>query len=147
MLTNQGDECPDWSPDGSKIVFDSYRDGNLEIYVMNADGSSQTRLTNNAFTDYDPAWSPDGSKIVFTSWGRSLGQIYVMNPDGTGQTNLSNNPFRDEHPNWGPVAEEEAVGGTLMPVNWLMILAPYLALVGILGAVVVAVATKRRRRA
>ena len=41
---------PAWSPDGSKIAFESGRDGNLEIYVMNADGSGQTRLTNNAST-------------------------------------------------------------------------------------------------
>ena len=46
------------SPDGSKIIFHSYRDGNAEIYIMNADGSNQTRLTNNPAIDNGPAWSP-----------------------------------------------------------------------------------------
>ena len=52
-----------WSPDGSKIAFVSDRDGNDEIYVMNADGSNQTRLTNNTVTDISPVWSPEDSSI------------------------------------------------------------------------------------
>ena len=50
-----------------KIAFQSDRDGNFEIYVMNADGSGQTRLTNNNAEDWEPNWSPDGTKIVFVS--------------------------------------------------------------------------------
>jgi hypothetical protein len=46
-----------FSPDGTKIAFNSDRDGNNEIYVMNADGSSQTRLTNDIFDDSFPSWS------------------------------------------------------------------------------------------
>src|SRR5436190_6391818 len=44
-----------------KIAFQSYRDGNWEIYAMNADGSGQTRLTSNSAGDTQPAWSPDGT--------------------------------------------------------------------------------------
>jgi WD40 repeat protein len=51
-------EMPTWSPDGRRIAFASTRDGNWEIYVMNADGSEQTRLTNNPAADYGPAWRP-----------------------------------------------------------------------------------------
>ncbi len=47
-----------WSPDGTKIAFNSDRDGNSEIYVMNADGSNPTRLTNNPDSDSNPSWSP-----------------------------------------------------------------------------------------
>jgi TolB protein len=52
-LTNNParDECHAWSPDGSRILFISWRDGNSEIYVMNADGTGQTRLTNNPGVD------------------------------------------------------------------------------------------------
>ncbi|GAF96254.1 unnamed protein product, partial [marine sediment metagenome] len=49
---------PSWSADGSKIAFSSGHDGNLEIYVMDADGSNPTRLTNNPAEDKHPAWSP-----------------------------------------------------------------------------------------
>jgi TolB protein len=49
---------PAWSPDGAKIVFSTNRDGffNFEIYVMKADGSGQTRLTNNPSVDISPQW-------------------------------------------------------------------------------------------
>jgi Tol biopolymer transport system component len=75
-----------------KIAFQSHRDGNWEIYVMNADGSGQTRLTFNAAADTEPAWSPDGSKIAFVSTRDSAvgsSDIYVMNADGSGQTRLT----------------------------------------------------------
>ncbi len=48
-----------------KIAFWTFRDGNAEVYSMNADGTAQTNLTNNAAADYNPAWSPDGTKIAF----------------------------------------------------------------------------------
>jgi TolB protein len=49
----------------AKIVFESKRDGNYEIYVMDDDGSNIQRLTNNLLGDYSPRWSPDGKQIVF----------------------------------------------------------------------------------
>ena len=75
-----------------KIAFESNRDGNEEIYVMNADGTNQTNLTNNAARDYVPAWSPDGSKIAFGSTRDGNDEIYVMNADGSGQVNLNERP-------------------------------------------------------
>ena len=69
-ITNNAstDDYASWSPDGSKIVFHTNRDGNNEIYTMNADGTNQTNISNNPSTDeYVPSWSPDGTKIVFTS--------------------------------------------------------------------------------
>src|SRR6185369_8132216 len=84
-----GDTQAVWSPDGSKITFVSTRDStteswqetdddgnyisrsaihlNKEIYVMNPDGSGQTRLTNDPGNDESPSWSPDGAQIAFTS--------------------------------------------------------------------------------
>ncbi len=88
------------------IAFESMRDGDVEIYVMNADGSGQTRLTNNPAVDRDPAWSPDGRQIVFASTRDDslVGnvEIYVMNADGSGQTRLTNNPAGDLVPAWSP---------------------------------------------
>ncbi len=70
---------------GADIVFMSDRDGNPEIYVMNADGSNQTRLTNDPAQDYEPAWSPDRRRIAFVSDDG----LYVMKADGSTRTRLS----------------------------------------------------------
>jgi Tol biopolymer transport system component len=59
--TTASDAYPAWSLDGMKIVFVSNRAGNYEIYVMNANGSGVTRLTNNSALDLDPAWGANGS--------------------------------------------------------------------------------------
>ena len=85
-----------------KIAFASDRDGNWEIYVMNADGSNQTRLTNNSAVDRQPTWSPDGTMIVFYSDRDGTCEIYGMNADGTGQTRLTNNTVADWDPSWSP---------------------------------------------
>jgi TolB protein len=47
-----------WSPDGRRIAFSNDRDGNREIYVMNADGSEVRRLTNSLGVDFAPSWRP-----------------------------------------------------------------------------------------
>ena len=85
-----------------KIAFVSDRDGNDEIYVMNADGSGQTRLTNNLAQDNRPDWSPDGSKIAFASDRDGITQIYVMNADGSGVTKLTTFPGTNWSPAWSP---------------------------------------------
>lgn len=89
-----------------KIVFTNNRDGNVEIYIMNPDGSGQTRLTNNVAFDGDPAVAPDGTRIVFTSTRDGNEEIYVMNIDGSGQTRLTSNSASaqnlDRTPAWSP---------------------------------------------
>ncbi|MEM7482117.1 MAG: hypothetical protein AAF481_13155 [Acidobacteriota bacterium] len=77
-LTSGGSNYkPAWSPDGRRLAFESNRDGNLEIYTMNADGSNPRRVTRHAATDAGPSWSPDGERIFFYS-NRSSEE----NPDG-----------------------------------------------------------------
>jgi Tol biopolymer transport system component len=93
---------PGWSSDGSQIVFFTDRDGNFEIYKMNADGSGPTRLTSNPTYDEAPEWSPVGNKIAFASDRDGNFEIYVMSADGSGQTRLTNNPAPDNHPSWSP---------------------------------------------
>ena len=72
-----------------KIAFETNRDGNLEIYSMNPDGSSQVNLTNSPAEDTDPVWSPDGTRIAFVKASEGHRNIYVMDEDGGGQTNLT----------------------------------------------------------
>jgi TolB protein len=120
------DNNPAWSPDGSKIAFQSDRDGNFEVYVMNADGSDQVNLTKgrpgpewesgafaegrqgltwNPATDREPAWSPDGTRIAFSSNREGNFDIYVMNADGSDQTVLAQSPSDDREPSWSPDGE------------------------------------------
>jgi len=103
------DANPSWSPDGSKIAFESQRHGAWDIYVMDTDGSEQTRLTNFSTTDDRRAsWSPDGSKIAFESTRHRVDaydhntEIYVMSADGSNPIRLTNSPLRDQHPSWSP---------------------------------------------
>ena len=81
---------PAFSPDGSRIVFVSNRDGNPEIYAMDADGSNVARLTNDPQLDGHPVFTPDGQSILFQSQraGGKL-QIFSMNADGTGVKQLT----------------------------------------------------------
>lgn len=95
---------PAFSPDGTKIAFVTNRDGNLELYVMNVDGSGQTRLTNDPLTDDDPTFSPDGKKIAFTR----NSELYVMNADGSGQVRLTDNLANDGNPVFSPDGQKIA---------------------------------------
>lgn len=85
-----------------QIVFQSDRDGDWEIYVMNADGSDLTQLTHNDAADEYPVWSPDGQKIAFKSNRDGNYDIYVMEADGRHQRRLTDHPANDEDPAWSP---------------------------------------------
>jgi Tol biopolymer transport system component len=95
--------CPDSDRacDLSRITFESGRDGNGEIYVMDANGENQTRLTNDAAIDENPAFSPDGAAIAFESNRDGDFEIYVMtSTDGTGPVKVTQNPAIDLFPDW-----------------------------------------------
>jgi Tol biopolymer transport system component len=102
-LTNNAaiDTVPAWSPDGTQIVFVSQRDGNEEIYKMNANGSNQTRLTNHSGSDTQPAWSPDGTKIAFERDQSGFAQIFVMDTNGSNLVPLTTS-YRNGGVNWSP---------------------------------------------
>jgi TolB protein len=100
------DAWPDFSPDGRRIVFRSARDGNQEIYLMNADGTGVRRLTRHEATDTMPAFSSRGDRIAFTSQRDGDYEIYLLqlNADGSpGQLErVTNSPGRDMHPRFSP---------------------------------------------
>lgn len=102
LTANEADDGrPVWSPDGTKIAFESYRDGQAEIYVMNSDGSHPVRLTTDADYDGMPTWSPDGTQIAFASRRTGGYRIWVMDADGNGKTQVSSQPY-SLRPQWSP---------------------------------------------
>lgn len=103
QLTTTGNNyAPVWSPDGSRIAFDSDRFGDRDIFVMDADGSHQTQLTTDSAEDREPAWSPDGSLIAFQSDRYTPRDVFVMNPDGSNQRALTSVDAVDALPDWSP---------------------------------------------
>jgi hypothetical protein len=93
---------PGFSPDGTKMVFISNRDGDWEIFMRDVASGTVTQLTSNAALDTGPAWSPDGAKLAFSSDRDGQEEIYVMKPDGTGVQRLTSNPAYESGPAWSP---------------------------------------------
>jgi Tol biopolymer transport system component len=87
------DLAPAWSPDGRRIAFQSNRDGNWEVYVMNADGRNVRRLTDDDGEDGEPSWSPDGKRIAFVHDGH----LYEIQATGRRKQSLEN---EGEWPSW-----------------------------------------------
>jgi Tol biopolymer transport system component len=107
-LTNNGasDADPDWTSDGTRIVFFTDRDNpgvSDEIYVMNADGTNPTNLTDNVAGDAWPEWSPDDSQIAFASNRGDVWDIYTMDANGANVTQVTDLPDSEEkQPTWSP---------------------------------------------
>jgi Tol biopolymer transport system component len=107
---------PVWSPDGQKIAFAGRRDRtfasnpdrDLEIYVMDADGSAEQKLTHNQIPDANPVWSPDSRTIAFTrsgmdSGGRYVGvDLYLIDADGSGERHVIGVSPSDTTTAWSP---------------------------------------------
>jgi Tol biopolymer transport system component len=98
-----------------RIVFSSNRDGNYDIYVMNADGTDQTQLTSDSTQNYNPVFSPDGAKIAYLVDAGGNWQIVVMNADGTGKTQLATSSDQRSYPLFSPdgtkITYHDMVGG------------------------------------
>ncbi len=72
-----------YSPDGSKIAFISNADGDFDVYVMNANGTSLRKVTENEANDTNVEWAPNGSRLLFSSDRSGTWELYTMRTDGS----------------------------------------------------------------
>lgn len=104
QLTTEKGRQPSWSPDGKQIAYSSNRSGSYDLYIINADGTGDRRLTDTPRSARLPAWSPDGKSIIFDSdmLGANEYEVYRYNL-ATGEiANLTNSPGNDLFPAWSP---------------------------------------------
>jgi Tol biopolymer transport system component len=119
-----GVERPAWSPDGSRIAYFVYPEGNGNptsdgLWVMNADGSGQRQIAADTVHGFWPAWSPDGAKIAFIgAYPMDVWNLSAVNADGSGFKRLSEEGGAEFAPAWTPDGRILFVrGGHLMAVN------------------------------
>jgi hypothetical protein len=84
------------------IAFCSDRDGDFEVYLMDADGGNVRQLTHNDADEWVPTWSPDGTQLTFVSQRDGNYELYVMNADGSGVTRLTETAAEEYDPAWSP---------------------------------------------
>jgi Tol biopolymer transport system component len=112
---------PAWSPGATRIAFASSRSGQLQLYVVDADGKNTTRLTTSATEDKQPAWSPDGRRIAFQRGAPS--RVYVMSAKGSGAGPLTSGSDEQTDPAWSPdgrwIAFARRTPGTSIREIWV----------------------------
>jgi Tol biopolymer transport system component len=101
LTVQQGQDVrPVWSPDGSRVAFQSDTLGQYQIWTMRTDGSDSRRLSKNEADDRHPVWSPDGQRIAFDAGDEGVREIWVMNSDGTDRRQLTVLDGFSTFPSW-----------------------------------------------
>jgi Tol biopolymer transport system component/DNA-binding winged helix-turn-helix (wHTH) protein len=100
VSSTKTDSGPQFSPDGTKIAFESTRSGDSEVWVCQSDGSVLVQLTHLNSISGTPRWSPDGQQIAFDSLAPGNAEIFVMNSQGGSPRRLTTEPSHDAVPSW-----------------------------------------------
>ena len=111
--SKETDRNPRFSPDGTKILFESKREGDWELFVMDSDtGKNLVAVTQNEKTERNGSWSRDGKKILFESVRDGNFEIYVADADGNNPVNLTNHKKSDTFARWSPNGRQIAFVST-----------------------------------
>lgn len=105
QLTNNDkfdDDLPNWSPDSNKLIYQSRRNREYNIYLYNINSNKESKLTNLPSADARPRWSNQGNEIVFLSTRGPSGrtQVFIMNEDGSRQHGITDNRFQVNDAEW-----------------------------------------------
>ena len=113
--------CTVWGkvPTTDKIVFSSFRDDNMEVYVMNPDGTEQVNLTDNRAFDFNAVWSPTGEQILFVSDRVRNRDLYLMEPDGSNVRRVFRKVAHREDPTWSPDGKQIAYERVESGESWI----------------------------
>jgi Tol biopolymer transport system component len=107
LTTTQLDaSSPSWSPDGTRIAFQSAVDKTNAIYEMRADGTDVRRLTAAGVDSFEPAWSPDGARIAYVAFVAGTGRVMLMNANGTGARQVTEASSSAFGPAWSPDGQQ-----------------------------------------
>jgi Tol biopolymer transport system component len=93
---------PNLSPDGEWLVFSSFGEQQVNLFISRADGTGQRQLTEGRSDDRSPRWSPDGQRIAFFSKRSGNNEIWLINPDGSGLQQLTYTSAPVCCPIWSP---------------------------------------------
>ncbi len=109
---------PSWSPDGDRIAFASDRDGDMDIYIMDANGRDVSNLTDDSlWNDSSPHWSPVSNNIVFISYcGTEWDEVYLLDVQTGIQRKLTSSSYFAAHPRWSPNGSQIAYLSTHVPL-------------------------------
>lgn len=106
---------PAWSPDGKRLAFQSYRDGNFHLWTVAPDGKQLTQLTSGTFDDREPHWSPDGKRLAFASDRGGNYDIWTLEPASGKLEQLTRDTANDTTPLGRPMANRLPLSLNAMP--------------------------------
>ena len=96
---------PTWSPDGSLIAFQGYRDGGYDIWLVAPDGTGLRKLTDGIYDDREPAWSHDGTRVAFSSDREGASgnyDIWLADVQGGAVSRVTSDAANEFMPTWSP---------------------------------------------
>jgi len=108
LVCTMGFEIWAIAPKTPKIVFNTFRDGNREIYLMNPDGTQQVNISNHPAEDVYPVWSPTGEQILFVSDRDGVRDLYLMDADGKNVQKIFRQSAHRADPTWSPDGKQIA---------------------------------------